>query len=143
VHSSCVTGDLLGSLRCDCGGQLQAALARMKEAASGVLLYLNQEGRGIGISSKLKAYALQEQGLDTFAANQQLGFEEDERDFSLAAHILQALNIRKIRLLTNNPEKVDAFVESPITVTERLPLVMDHNAHNHAYLAAKKMRHGN
>lgn len=142
VHSSCVTGDLLGSLRCDCGGQLQLALARMKEASSGILLYLHQEGRGIGISSKLRAYALQEQGLDTFAANRQLGFEEDERDFSLAASILKALGHSKIRLLTNNPDKVEAFVESDITVSERLPLVTDHTAHNHAYLEAKKTKRG-
>jgi len=142
VHSSCVTGDLLGSMRCDCGDQLQQALARMKEASSGVLLYLHQEGRGIGISSKLRAYALQEQGLDTFAANQQLGFEEDERDFSLAAHILQALGHTKIRLLTNNPYKIEAFVESAITVNERLPLVADATAHNHAYMEAKKTKRG-
>ena len=142
VHSSCVTGDLLGSLRCDCGNQLQAALSQMKKASSGILLYLHQEGRSIGISSKLRAYALQEQGLDTFAANQQLGFEEDERDFSLAAHILQLLGHSKIRLLTNNPDKIESFTATDITVSERLPLVADATAHNHAYLAAKGKKAG-
>ncbi len=142
VHSSCVTGDILGSLRCDCGNQLQAALAQMKKASSGILLYLHQEGRGIGISSKLRAYALQEQGLDTFAANQQLGFEEDERDFSLAAHILQMLGHSKIRLLTNNPDKIESFTATDITVSERLPLIADANAHNHAYITAKGTKAG-
>lgn len=142
IHSSCITGDLLGSLRCDCGNQLQAALSQMKEAASGILLYLHQEGRGIGISSKLRAYALQEQGIDTFAANQQLGFEEDERDFSLAASILTTLGHTHIRLLTNNPDKIDAFTASQITISERLPLITHPTPHNHAYLAAKKNKQG-
>lgn len=142
VHSSCVTGDLLGSLRCDCGNQLQMALSQMKEVSSGILLYLHQEGRGIGISSKLRAYALQERGLDTFAANQQLGFEEDERDFSLAASILKAMGHTHIRLLTNNPDKIEAFASTDITVSERLPLKADPTSHNHAYLEAKKRKHG-
>ncbi|MDX2074279.1 MAG: GTP cyclohydrolase II [Alphaproteobacteria bacterium] len=142
VHSSCVTGDLLGSLRCDCGGQLQQALAHMKKARCGILLYLHQEGRGIGISSKLRAYALQENGVDTFAANEQLGFAADERDFSLAGAMLQSLGVSAIRLLTNNPDKIEALSPPAITVTERLPLVTDATAHNHAYLDAKKIKHG-
>lgn len=142
VHSSCVTGDLLGSLRCDCGDQLQLALAQMKEQGAGILLYLHQEGRGIGITSKLRAYALQEHGLDTFAANRQLGFEEDERDFSIAGEMLKMLGATKIRLLTNNPEKLESFANAGITITERLPLTIAPNAHNHAYLEAKKIQRG-
>ena len=142
VHSSCVTGDLLGSLRCDCGSQLQLALSQMKEAGAGILLYLHQEGRGIGITSKLRAYALQERGLDTFAANEQLGFSEDERDFSIAGELLKALGHTRIRLLTNNPDKIDAFDVSGITITERLPLITPSNTHNHAYLEAKKIKRG-
>lgn len=106
VHSSCITGDLLGSLRCDCGGQLRLALAAIKSEGYGVLLYLNQEGRGIGITNKLRAYQLQEQGIDTYAANHKLGFKDDERDFTVAALILKHLGINKIRLLSNNPHKI-------------------------------------
>lgn len=142
VHSSCVTGDLLGSLRCDCGGQLQAALRQMKEDGSGVLLYLHQEGRGIGITSKLRAYALQEGGVDTFEANRQLGFEEDERDFAIAIAMLKALGQKNIRLLTNNPDKVSAFSDSGITVEKRLPLLVGSTAHNEAYIEAKHVKRG-
>lgn len=142
VHSSCVTGDLLGSLRCDCGGQLRASIARMQEEGAGILLYLHQEGRDIGISSKLRAYALQEQGLDTFEANQQLGFEEDERDFSIAAAMLTSLGHTRIRLLTNNPDKIGAFTEHGITVEKRLPLQAGHSAHNQAYREAKQKKRG-
>ncbi len=142
VHSSCVTGDLLGSMRCDCGGQLQLALAQIKEAASGILLYLHQEGRGIGISSKLRAYALQERGMDTFAANRQLGFEEDERDFAIACAILSAMGQSHIRLLTNNPDKLKAFDHAGIRVTERLPLHVHSTPHSEAYLEAKKIKRG-
>ena len=141
VHSSCVTGDMLGSLRCDCGGQLHSAIAAMKEQG-GILLYLHQEGRGIGITSKLRAYALQECGFDTFSANQQLGFEEDERDFSIASAILKTMGHSHIRLLTNNPDKLSAFTDAGITVTERVPLNVASSPHNHAYIEAKKIKRG-
>lgn len=142
VHSSCVTGDLLGSLRCDCGGQLQLALEAIKTEGRGVLLYLNQEGRGIGITNKLRAYQLQESGIDTFDANLMLGFDEDERDFSVAAAILKALRIPRVRLLSNNPHKVDALAQCGVTVTTRLPLVAPPGEHNHAYIAAKTHKGG-
>lgn len=141
VHSSCVTGDLLGSQRCDCGSQLSMALERLKEE-SGILLYLYQEGRDIGITSKLRAYALQEKGMDTFAANQQLGFEEDERDFCIAAAILKSLGVKKIRLMTNNPDKIKSFEASGISVAQRVPLVAQGTAHSHHYIAAKKNKGG-
>jgi len=141
VHSSCVTGDLLGSLRCDCGGQLQKALSLIKKEG-GILLYLYQEGRDIGITSKLRAYHLQEQGSDTFEANQQLGFEEDERDLSIAGAILESMGIKKIRLLTNNPAKIEWLEDSGIRVSERVPLVTGHNTHNHHYIATKKKKGG-
>lgn len=142
VHSSCVTGDLLGSLRCDCGGQLKLALDRIKQEGAGILLYLHQEGRDIGISSKLRAYRLQEQGLDTFEANQQLGFEEDERDFDIASAILKSLGHTRIRLLTNNPDKVVAFSNTGIKVEKRLSLHAGKSSYNEAYLAAKHSKHG-
>jgi GTP cyclohydrolase II len=142
AHSSCVTGDILGSLRCDCGDQLHLALDLMKKEGSGILLYLHQEGRGIGISSKLRAYKLQEQGLDTFAANTQLGYHEDERDFSIAAVMLTALGISHIRLLTNNPEKLASFEESNITITQRVPLIAATGEHNANYIDAKAKKHG-
>jgi len=141
VHSSCVTGDMLGSLRCDCGGQLQSAIHAMKESG-GILLYLHQEGRGIGITSKLRAYALQECGVDTFAANQQLGFEEDERDFSIASAILKTMGYNRIKLLTNNPDKLGSFAQSGIEVVERMALTIGASAYNHAYLEAKKIKRG-
>jgi GTP cyclohydrolase II len=142
VHSSCVTGDMLGSLRCDCGGQLQLALSKMKGETTGILLYLYQEGRDIGITSKLRAYALQERGMDTFAANQQLGFEEDERDFSIASTILKTLGYTHVRLLTNNPDKIEQFEKAGIEVTERIPLITGNNAHSHHYIDAKKKKRG-
>jgi len=142
VHSSCVTGDLLGSMRCDCGGQLQKALKKMKDETAGILLYLYQEGRDIGITSKLRAYALQERGADTFSANQQLGFEEDERDFSVARAILKSLGYTKIRLLTNNPDKIKSFDGSGIQVVERVALHTGDNIHNHHYIDTKKKKRG-
>lgn len=140
VHSSCVTGDILGSLRCDCGDQLQLALSEITKAGAGVLIYLHQEGRGIGITNKLRAYALQERGLDTYEANRMLGFEEDERDFAVAAAILKTLGFKKIRLLTNNPHKIEALGKCGI-LCERVPLVAPSGRHNHAYLGAKARKH--
>ncbi len=143
LHSSCVTGDILGSLRCDCGGQLQAALAAIAKSGCGVLLYLNQEGRGIGLVNKLRAYGLQDQGMDTVDANIMLGFSPDERDFSIAAQLLRALGVTAVRLLTNNPAKTEAIQKHGIVVIERVALVMETNAHNEAYMATKaaRMRH--
>jgi GTP cyclohydrolase II len=142
IHSSCLTGDILGSLRCDCGDQLKLALVELGAAPSGILLYLHQEGRGIGIANKLRAYALQERGHDTYEANLQLGFAEDERDFSLAATILKNIGIKRIRLLTNNPHKLAAVEKAGITVTQRVPLVVKSGRHNHDYLAAKAKKSG-
>lgn len=142
IHSSCVTGDLLGSLRCDCGGQLRSALDALRAEGAGVLLYLNQEGRGIGLAAKLRAYHLQEQGLDTVDANHALGYGEDERDFSLAARMLEALSIRRVRLLTNNPAKIAALEKEGIAVAARAPLVQKAGPHNEAYLATKRARFG-
>jgi GTP cyclohydrolase II len=142
VHSECFTGDLLGSLRCDCGPQLQAALRLMGAAGHGVLLYLAHEGRGIGLINKLRAYQLQDQGLDTLDANQQLGFEPDERTYRAAAVMLRHLGIGRIRLLTNNPVKVDALKREGIDVVERVAHAMAPNRHNHVYLATKARRAG-
>jgi GTP cyclohydrolase II len=141
LHSACLTGDVLGSLKCDCGPQLHAALAAIA-AQSGILLYLQQEGRGIGLLNKLRAYALQDQGFDTVDANLRLGFAEDERDLELAAAMLRALGVARIRLLTNNPAKVAAFVASGIAVIERVPHAMPANPHNADYLATKRDRQG-
>ncbi len=142
VHSSCLTGDLLGSLRCDCGAQLRAALEQIAAAGSGVVLYLNQEGRGIGISNKLRAYMLQDGGLDTLDANEQLGFDGDERHFRVAAEMLKMLGIDNVRMLTNNPDKVQALTHYGIRVKERMPLVIPAGEHNRDYLATKAKRCG-
>jgi GTP cyclohydrolase II len=142
VHSECLTGDALGSLKCDCGPQLDSALAQIAAAGWGILLYLRQEGRGIGLVNKLRAYALQDQGFDTVEANVRLGFADDERDFAVAARMLEALGQRRIRLLTNNPRKVERLAESNIEVVERVPLKAGANPHNHAYLATKRDRSG-
>lgn len=142
VHSSCLTGDILGSLRCDCGDQLQAALAAMHDGEGGVLLYLDQEGRGIGLANKLRAYELQDRGMDTYAANHALGFSDDERNPNIAAAILHELNIPAVRLLSNNPHKVRMLTDAGILVKERLPLETPANPHNAAYLAAKAAKGG-
>ncbi len=142
LHSECLTGDLFGSLRCDCGEQLEGALRRMAEEGSGVLLYLRQEGRGIGLVNKLRAYRLQMEGLDTVDANIHLGFEPDERDFLVAATILERLGLRRIRLLTNNPGKVEALARHGITVTERVGHSFAANRHNRFYLETKARRSG-
>ena len=142
LHSACFTGDLMGSLKCDCGPQLRGALAQMGEAGAGVLLYLNQEGRGIGLANKMRAYSLQDQGFDTVEANHRLGFEDDERDFRIGAAILTELGISQVRLLTNNPAKIDMMQKTGITVTERVPLKVGENPLNRAYLATKAAKSG-
>lgn len=142
LHSECFTGDLLGSLKCDCGTQLQQALARMQQEGSGILLYLAQEGRGIGLINKLRAYALQDQGIDTVDANWRLGFESDERDFAPAAQMLRLLGYHAVRLLTNNPDKVAQLEAHGIEVVARVPHDFPANPHNMAYLATKRDRSG-
>ncbi|WPY93851.1 GTP cyclohydrolase II [Limimaricola variabilis] len=142
LHSACFTGDVLGSLKCDCGPQLHAALDQMGEAGEGVLLYLNQEGRGIGLANKMRAYSLQDQGFDTVEANHRLGFEDDERDFRIGAEILKRLGFSHIRLLTNNPNKVARMKEAGIAVDERVPLKVGRGLHNHHYLATKAAKSG-
>jgi 3,4-dihydroxy 2-butanone 4-phosphate synthase/GTP cyclohydrolase II len=142
IHSECLTGDVFGSLRCDCGDQLQESLRRIVAEGAGVVLYLRQEGRGIGLANKLKAYALQDTGLDTVEANERLGFAADERDFQVAVGMLDALQISSIRLLTNNPEKLDVLTHSDITIVERLPLVVKENPYSSDYLAVKKSKLG-
>ncbi|MDM8009752.1 MAG: GTP cyclohydrolase II [Parasphingorhabdus sp.] len=142
LHSECLTGDVLGSLKCDCGPQLHAALDQMAEASWGVLLYLRQEGRGIGLINKLRAYALQDQGFDTVDANQRLGFAIDARDFSTAARMLDLLNVPKVRLMTNNPEKVEGLEACGVIVEERLPVKIAANPHNEFYLDTKRDRTG-
>jgi GTP cyclohydrolase II len=142
LHSECLTGDVLGSLKCDCGPQLHEALHQIAGAQWGVLLYLRQEGRGIGLINKLRAYTLQDQGFDTVDANLRLGFAIDARDFSVAAQMLRLLAIAKLQLLTNNPLKVSGLEAQGITVTQRLPLQMIANRHNADYLATKRDRTG-
>ncbi len=142
LHSACFTGDVMGSLKCDCGPQLRAALAQMGEEGTGVLLYLNQEGRGIGLANKMRAYSLQDQGFDTVEANHRLGFEDDERDFRIGADILRRLGFSAVRLLTNNPNKIDMMRAHGIDVTERVPLKVGETPQNEAYLATKAKKSG-
>ncbi|MCI5085756.1 MAG: GTP cyclohydrolase II [Rhodovulum sp.] len=142
LHSACFTGDVMGSLKCDCGPQLNAALAQMGEEGAGVLLYLNQEGRGIGLTNKMRAYSLQDQGFDTVEANHRLGFEDDERDFRIGASLLRKLGFSATRLMTNNPNKIKMMEQNGITVTERVPLKVGENAHNTNYLATKAAKSG-
>jgi GTP cyclohydrolase II len=142
LHSECFTGDLLGSLKCDCGPQLRGAIQEIGKAGSGVLLYLAQEGRGIGLINKLRAYALQDQGYDTVDANTRLGFEIDERNFAPAAKMLELLNISAVRLMTNNPDKVVMLEAHGIRVAERVAHQFPSNAHNELYLATKRARSG-
>ncbi len=142
LHSACFTGDVLGSLKCDCGPQLQTALQQMGDAGAGVLLYLNQEGRGIGLANKMRVYDLQSQGFDTVEANHKLGFEDDERDFRVASVMLRTLGFDRVRLLTNNPKKVNILQEHGTIVTERLPLRVGQNVHNRDYLAIKAQKSG-
>jgi GTP cyclohydrolase II len=142
LHSECLTGDVLGSLKCDCGPQLHAALHEIAHAQWGVLLYLRQEGRGIGLINKLRAYQLQDQGFDTVDANVRLGFPIDARDFSVASRMLTLLGIGSVRLLTNNPAKVARLAVEGIEVIERVPHAVDANPHNERYLATKRDRTG-
>ena len=142
LHSACFTGDLLGSLKCDCGPQLRAALAQMGAEGAGVLLYLNQEGRGIGLANKMRAYSLQDQGFDTVEANHRLGFEDDERDFRIGSEILKSMGFDQVRLLTNNPKKLEMMTACGLTVSERVPLKVGENPHNQAYLATKAQKSG-
>ncbi len=142
LHSACFTGDVLGSLKCDCGPQLHAALTQMGSEGAGILLYLNQEGRGIGLANKMRAYALQDQGFDTVEANHRLGFEDDERDFRTGADLLKRLGFSKVRLMTNNPAKVEMMAAQGIDVTERVPLQAGRNPLNTAYLDVKARKSG-
>ncbi|WP_372803104.1 GTP cyclohydrolase II [Paracoccus seriniphilus] len=142
LHSACYTGDVLGSLKCDCGPQLHAALDAMGKEGAGVLLYLNQEGRGIGLANKMRAYDLQNQGFDTVEANHRLGFEDDERDFRIGAALLRRLGFDQVRLMTNNPRKVNMLQGHGITVTERVPLVTARNRFNTNYLDTKASKSG-
>lgn len=142
MHSECLTGDVFGSLRCDCGDQLHRALAAIARAGRGVLLYLRQEGRGIGLFNKLKAYALQDQGLDTVEANVHLGFDPDPRDYNVAAQILFDLGIERVRLLTNNPRKVNGLEGYGLDVVERIPLMVPANQQNQFYLRTKREKLG-
>jgi GTP cyclohydrolase II len=142
LHSACFTGDVLGSLKCDCGPQLRSALAQMGEEGAGLLLYLNQEGRGIGLANKMRAYSLQDQGFDTVEANHRLGFEDDERDFRLGAGILRRLGFGTVRLLTNNPRKIAMMEANGIRVSERVPLKVGLTEQNADYLATKVAKSG-
>lgn len=142
LHSQCFTGDLLGSLRCDCGDQLRGAIRQIAGAGSGIVLYLAQEGRDIGLVNKLRAYELQDRGFDTFDANEALGFEADERMFLPAAEMLRQLGIRKVRLLTNNPRKVEALADAGVQVVDRVAHAFPSNGHSAAYLQAKRDRAG-
>jgi GTP cyclohydrolase II len=142
LHSECLTGDVLHSLRCDCGFQLDAALSMIAAERVGLLVYLRQEGRGIGIVNKIRAYALQDAGFDTIDANTHLGFEPDERGYAAAGEILRRLGISRIRLLTNNPGKRAALAGLGVEVVDRMPLVIAPNPHNEAYLRTKKLRDG-
>ncbi|TDE75302.1 MULTISPECIES: GTP cyclohydrolase II [Streptococcus] len=138
LHSECLTGDVFGSLRCDCGEQLHAAMNQIDKVGRGAILYLRQEGRGIGLKNKLKAYQLQEEGMDTYDANLELGFAPDERDYQIAADILSFLNIKQIKLLTNNPDKLEQLEKSGVEIVERLPLQMPAHQENRAYLQTKQ-----
>lgn len=142
LHSECLTGDVMGSLRCDCRDQLEAALKKIGELDKGIVLYLRQEGRGIGLTNKIRAYSLQDQGLDTVEANLALGFRDDERDYAVAAHMLHSLKIKSIRLMTNNPKKVTQLEQYGVKINERIPHVLPTNDHNRFYLETKVAKSG-
>jgi GTP cyclohydrolase II len=140
LHSACLTGDVFGSRRCDCGDQLQLAVARIEDLGGGVILYLAQEGRGLGLANKMRTYQLQDEGLDTFDANTTLGFDDDERDYGIAAHMLRMLNCTRIVLLTNNPAKLDGLTKAGIEIAGRIPLDAPVNADNRRYMTVKAAR---
>ena len=142
IHSACFTGDVLGSLKCDCGPQLHAAIKIINDHDGGLLIYLNQEGRGIGIANKIRAYSLQDQGFDTVEANHRLGFEDDERDFQLGAAILKEMRITNIKLITNNPSKISTMDSYDINVVERIPLKVGQTKNNLRYLETKARKSG-
>jgi GTP cyclohydrolase II len=142
IHSQCLTGDVFGSLRCDCRQQLEMALAMIAEAGTGVLVYEQQEGRGIGLMAKLQAYELQDKGLDTVEANEKLGFKADHREFGLPAEILKSLGIKQVRLLSNNPDKVAALERAGVRVVERVPCEVEPHSHSENYLKTKKEKLG-
>ena len=142
LHSECLTGDAIGSLRCDCRDQLETALRRLATMERGLLFYLRQEGRGIGLINKVRAYALQDRGLDTVEANLALGFRDDERDYAIAAHMIESLDIVSVRLMTNNPKKIAQLTQFGVRVTDRIPHVIPPNEHNRFYLETKAARSG-
>jgi 3,4-dihydroxy 2-butanone 4-phosphate synthase / GTP cyclohydrolase II len=142
VHSECLTGDVFGSRRCDCGDQLHAALEQIDEAGSGVLVYMRQEGRGIGLAAKIQAYKLQEEGLDTVEANERLGFAGDLREYGIGAQILVDVGVKEIRLLTNNPKKVIGLEGYGLNIIEQLPIKAPANQHNEKYLDTKRRKMG-
>jgi 3,4-dihydroxy 2-butanone 4-phosphate synthase/GTP cyclohydrolase II len=142
VHSSCLTGDIFGSCRCDCGPQLHRAMEMVEEMGQGLILYMNQEGRGIGLVNKLKAYKLQEQGLDTVQANEKLGFKMDERDYGVGAQIIRDLGIRKIRLISNNPVKRAGLMGYGLEIVDTIPIEIKANPHNTRYLETKRDKMG-
>ncbi len=142
MHSACLTGDVFGSRRCDCGDQLRLALARLEEEGGGIILYLRQEGRGLGLANKMRAYQLQDEGLDTLDANATLGFDDDERDYGIAVRMLELLGCKRVLLLTNNPAKLDGLAQAGIEVSGRIPLQGAINADNRRYLTAKATRAG-
>lgn len=142
VHSSCLTGDIFGSCRCDCGPQLHKAMEMINEAGKGAIVYMNQEGRGIGLLNKLKAYKLQEEGLDTYEANEKLGFKPDERDYGIGAQILRSIGIRKMKLMSNNPKKRTGLIGYGLEIVENIPLEIQSNVHNEQYLKTKRDKAG-
>lgn len=142
VHSQCLTGDVFHSLRCDCGEQIEMAMKRIAEEGRGVVLYMRQEGRGIGIHNKIKAYALQDKGMDTVEANLSLGFKDDHRDYGVGAQILADLGVHDMRLMTNNPKKISGLASYGLTITEQLPITTKPNLHNRRYLSTKQKKMG-
>ncbi len=142
LHSECLTGDVVGSLRCDCRDQLEIALRKIGTFERGLVLYLRQEGRGIGLINKVRAYALQDEGFDTVEANEALGFRDDERDYAIAAHMIHSLNLKSIHLMTNNPRKIEQLTQYGVKVTRRLPHVIPPNEYNRFYLETKANRSG-
>jgi len=142
LHSECLTGDAIGSLRCDCRDQLESSLMAIGQMERGMVLYLRQEGRGIGLINKIRAYSLQDQGLDTVEANHALGFRDDERDYAVAAHMLMSLRIESVQLITNNPKKIQQLIDYGIKVSDRIPHIMEPNEYNRFYLETKAAKSG-